>query len=453
MIGGHLGFLSFIACSRVSSEKKSGNHRNLLTFRLKFRLQAKSASGFLRSSPSAVEPVSAMMGCQSSKTKGVGPETSSQVRSDSRFEADLSSYEAACRHDPALQHFDATLQERTNHVIGTLAAGLGVQSLSFHSLKEVTGCLLETNQEVAKIILECQKDIWKNKDLFSLVEEYFENSKKTLEFCTALENCLQRARNNQLIIQLAVKYFDEEVGLQVGTNEKKFVKTLEELRKFTAAEHPFTKEFFLLFDSVRRQQESMLVKLLSRKRKMDKKLKSLKTWRRVSNVLFVATFVSVLIFSVVAAAIAAPPVVTALAGAMAVPVGSLGKWCNWLWKRYENEVKGQKELITTMEIGARIAIYDMENIRVLVSRLEIEIESLLHNADFALREEDVVKLAIDEIKRKLEVFMETVEKLGRQADLCSRDIRMARTLILQRIMKRSGTSTTGDSPWPWELDL
>ncbi|XVE82677.1 hypothetical protein DITRI_Ditri16bG0025100 [Diplodiscus trichospermus] len=387
-----------------------------------------------------------MMGCQSSKTKGGDPEPSSQVSTDSQFEADLSSYEAACRHDPALQHFDATLHERTNHVIGTLAAGLGVQSLSFDSLKEVTGCLLETNQEVVKIILESQKDIWNNSDLFSLVEEYFENSKKTLDFCTALENCLKRARNNQLIIQLAVKYFEEEVGLQVS-DEKKFVKTSEELRKFKAAEEPFTKEFFVLFDSVRRQQESMLGKLLVRKRKLDKKLKSLKTWRRVSNVLFVATFVSVLIFSVVAAAIAAPPVVTALAGAMAVPIGSVGKWCNWLWKRYENELKGQKELITTMEIGARITIFDMANIKVLISRLEIQIESMLHNANFALSEEDAVKLAIDEIKRKLEVFVDAIEKLGQQADMCSRDIRMARTVILQRMMRRSSTSTAGDSPW------
>ncbi|XVF15699.1 hypothetical protein REPUB_Repub09cG0177900 [Reevesia pubescens] len=388
-----------------------------------------------------------MMGCQSSKTKEGVQEPSSRVRTDSQLEADLSSYEAACRNDSTLQHFDETLQKRTNDVIGTLAAGLGVQALSFDSLKEVTGCLLETNQDVAIIILQAQQDIWNNPDLFSLVEEYFENSKKTLDFCTELENCLKRARTNQLIIQLAVKYFEEEVGLQVGTDEKKFVKTLEELGKFKAAEEPFTKEFFLLFDSVRRQQELMLRKLLDRKRKLDKKLKSMKTWRRVSNVLFVATFVSVLIFSVVAAAIAAPPVVIALAGAMAVPIGSVGKWCNWLWKRYENELKGQRELITAMEIGARITIYDMENIRLLVSRLEIEIESLLHNADFALREEDAVKLAIDEIKRKMEVFMETIEKLRQQADACSRDVRMARTVILQRMMKRSGTSTTGDSPW------
>ncbi|XVE82679.1 hypothetical protein DITRI_Ditri16bG0025300 [Diplodiscus trichospermus] len=263
------------------------------------------------------------MGCQPSETKRGDQEPSSQARTDSQFEAEFRSYKAACGHDPALQHFDETLHERANRVIGTLAGGLGVQSLSFDSLKEITGCLLESNEEVAKIILESRKNIWKNPHLFSLVEEYFENSKKALDFCIALQGCLNRARNNQLFIQLAVKYFEEEVGLQ-ASDEKKFVKTLEELRKFKAAEEPFTKQFFLLFDSVRRQQALMLEKLLVRQRKLQKRLKSSKTWRRVSNVLFAATFVSVLIFSVVAAAIAAPTVVIALAGAMQVPISSAG---------------------------------------------------------------------------------------------------------------------------------
>ncbi|KAE8664265.1 geranylgeranyl pyrophosphate synthase [Hibiscus syriacus] len=354
-----------------------------------------------------------MMGCKSSKAVS-GPESSSQGRTDSLFESDLSSYEAACRKDSTLQQFDGTLHRRTNDVIGTLAAGLDVRSLSFDSLKQVIGCLLETNEEAVKIILE------------------------------PLENCLKRARNNQLIIQLAVRHFDEEAGLRVEDGERKFVKTLEELGKFKAAEEPFTKEFFILFDSVRRQQELMLQKLLARKRNLDKKLKSLKTWRRVSNVLFVATFVSVVIFSVVAAAIAAPPVVAALAAALA-PIGTVGKWCNWLWKRYEKDLKEQKELINEMWSRSYFAIHDLENIRVLIRKLEIEMESLLYDADFALREEDALKLAMDEIKRKLEAFMTTIEELGQQADTCSRNIRMARTVVLKKMMNGSGSSSTGAS--------
>ena len=93
-----------------------------------------------------------------------------------QYTTELNSYEAACKLDEDLRSFDTSLQVRTNHVINTLAVGVEVWALSFDSLKEVTECLLEMNQEVVKVILECKKDIWKNQELFELVEEYFENS-------------------------------------------------------------------------------------------------------------------------------------------------------------------------------------------------------------------------------------------------------------------------------------
>jgi hypothetical protein len=291
------------------------------------------------------------------------------------------------------------------------------------------------NQDVVKVILESKEDIWNNRELFGLVEEYFENSVKTMEFCAALESSLKRAQNSQLIIQFAIKQFEEEVEMQDGAVEKKFVKTLEGLQKFKAAGDPFTPQFFALFQSVSEQQVSMLKKLQSRKKKLDKKMKSMKTWRRVSNVLFVSVFVSVLIMSVVAAAVAAPPVLTALAGAMAVPVGSVGKWCNMLWNRYEKALKEQKELVRSMQVGTFVTINDMDSIRVLVIKLQMGIQSLLDNADFAIREEDAVKLVIDEIKKKMAVFMEIIEDLAAHADKCNRDISLARTMILNRILK------------------
>ncbi|XP_041011853.1 UPF0496 protein At4g34320-like [Juglans microcarpa x Juglans regia] len=370
--------------------------------------------------------------CKKTDVKGASSQTL-EMKRNTQFTPDLRSYEAACMLDPDLQSFDATLQERTSWVISSLATEVEVRSLSFGSLKEVTNSLLEMNQEVVKVILECKKDIWNNEDLFSLVEEYFENSLKTLDFCTALENCLKRTRDNQFTIQVAVKHFEDEV--ENGVDGVKYVKTLQELRKFKASGDPFTEEFFALFQSVYQNHISMFQKLQRRKTKLDKKLKSMKSWRKVSNVIFVAAFVSVLIFSVVAAAIVAPPLVTALAAALAAPIGSVGKWLNSLWTRYENSVKAQRELINSMQIGTCVTMKDLDTIRVLVNKLEIEIESLLQNADFALREEDAVSLAMDEIKKKLEVFMNTIENLSEHADMCSRDIRRARTVILQRIIR------------------
>ncbi|GLT39090.1 hypothetical protein SLA2020_132970 [Shorea laevis] len=337
---------------------------------------------------------------------------------DSKVAADLSSYEAACRVDPDLQAFDRVIHDRTSQALNSLATGAGGQTLSFDSLKE----------------------------------EYLENSIKTLEFCGGLENCLKRARTNQLIIQLAVQKFEEEVKVQGegegDGDERKFGKTLDELNKFKAAEKPFDEEFFRQFRSVYDQQLSLFKKLQQQKRKVDKKLKKAKTWRKLSNILFVTVFVSVVVFSVVAAAIAAPPVVTAVAGALIVPVGSVGKWCSSLWTRYENKLKGQQELIGSMEFGTYyFTIKDMETIGVLVRRMETKIESLLYGADFAVREQEAVKLVIDEMKKKLEEFMETIEDLGKQADKCSREIRKARTVILQKIIGPSSQSSTLDSLW------
>lgn len=379
------------------------------------------------------------MGCQSSKgiNSNTDVPTPIQMGAHSLYAADLSSYEAACVNDPNLQSFDATIQERTNRVINSLAQGIEVRSISLESLGEVTGSLLDMNQEVVKVILECKQDIWnkKDRDLFSLVEDFFENSLQTLEFCNALEKCLKRAREKLVVVKSAMTCFDEEV--QNGVEGSTYVKTLKGLKDFKETEDPFTEEFYSLFQSVYTQQSSMLKKLLIRKQNLDKKLKSHKTLKRVSSVIFVAAFVAVLIFSVVAAAISAPPVITALAGALAVPIGSVGKWCNSLFKKYETALKGQREVISSMHVGTYIALVDMNNIRVRINQLEIKIESMVQTADFALGNEDAVKLAIDEIKKKIETFAEIIESLSVQADQCSRQTRKARTVVVQKIIKYS----------------
>ncbi|KAJ6732971.1 TRANSMEMBRANE PROTEIN [Salix koriyanagi] len=383
------------------------------------------------------------MGGLYSKTRRSGsPSPLLQANTSSQLTAHLSSYEDACKEDEKLQSFDATLHGRTNHVIKILADGVELRSLgsfkevtnsveirSLGSFKEVTNCLLDMNQDVVKVILESKEDIWDNPELFGMVKKYFKRSVKTMEFCTALGSSLERAKNSQLILQLAIEQFEEEVEMKDGALDKKFEKTLEGLQKFKAAGDPFTPQYFALFQSVYEQQVSMLKKLESRMKKHDEKLKSMETWRRVSNVLFVSAFISVLIISVLAAAVAAPPVVTALEGAMTVPIGSGGKWCNTLWNRYEKAWEEEKGLVRSIEVGTSVTIKDMVNIRVLVNKFQVEIESLLRN------EEDLaVKLVIDEIKTKMAVFMESIEDLAAHAGKCHEDIIVARRVILNRIL-------------------
>ncbi|XP_018449855.1 UPF0496 protein At4g34320-like [Raphanus sativus] len=375
------------------------------------------------------------MGNQTSK-KSQDP--SSKTTTTTMHYTKLRSYEAACKADTKLQSFDNCLQARTSHVISTLATGVEVRALSFDSLKEVTECLLEMNQEVVKVILDCKKDIWKNQEMFDLVEDYFENSLQTLDFCAALEKGLRKARDSQLLILIALQQFEDE-SLVEGCSG--YEKTLEVLKNFKDAESPFSKDFFKMFQSVYKHQMLMLEKLQLRKNKLDKKLKCIHTWRKLSRIIFVAIFASVLICSVVAAAMAAPPVAAALAAATVVPVGSMGKWIDSLWKNYENALKGQREVIISMQAGTYVAVKDLENIHVLIEQLEIEIRGMVKCAEFAL-EHEAVKLGINEIKKKLEVFKKNVEELGAQADSCSRDIRRARTVILQRIIKHPNNASS-----------
>ncbi|KAI4330339.1 hypothetical protein MLD38_028637 [Melastoma candidum] len=371
------------------------------------------------------------MGSPFSKKKGGEPSILLPANIDF---SDLASFEAASwAVDPGLSAFGQTVQQTTERVFRSLAAdGQSKAALPFEALGAVARSTLEVNQAVVRTILDSREDIWKNKDLLDLVSDYFENSLGSFNFCTALNKCVRRAKEGHSRILLAVSYFDEESQLEASC----FERTLGQLERFKEAGDPFTDEFMALLDSVYGQQLKMLKSLETFRNRVDRKLRSSKTWMRITNVIYVAAFVSTIIVSVVAVALAAPPVVTAVAAGLAAPIGSLGKWCSTLWKNYRKELKQQKELLTLATGFMKITIADIQTIKILVGRLEIEVESLVANADLADRE-GAVALTIGEIRKKLDVFMELVESLGEHADQGSQYIQKARAIILQRITGQS----------------
>ena len=180
---------------------------------------------------------------------------------------------------------------------------------------------------------------------------------------------------------------------------------LGELRRFKAAGDPFTPEFFAAFQAVNLEHLAMLGKLRQRKSRLDGRIRSVRTWRRVSGVVFVATFAALLVCSVVAAAIAAPPIAAALAAAASLPVGSVGKWVDSLLKQYQDALHGHKEVVSAMQVGTFIAIEDLDAIRVLVDQLEVQVASMVDCIELAEHGEEAVRLGIEEVKKKLEMFM------------------------------------------------
>ncbi|XP_010451057.1 PREDICTED: UPF0496 protein At4g34320-like [Camelina sativa] len=359
-----------------------------------------------------------------SKTKAI--DTKKKKTSAKIYATEFKTYEAACKEDTEIQSFDRRMHARMSNVISTLSTGVDVEgrALSFDSLKVVTESLLDINQEVVKVVINCKNDIWKHKEVFELAVDFFDNSTKTLDFCYALEESMCLVGSNHQLILSAIRQFEEESLVRGGNGYKK---TLKELKKFKDAKTPFGEDFFKMFQI--EQQMLMLEKLQIRSKRLDIKLKRIRTWREI---IFVATYATLLICSVVAAAIAAPSVAAALASVI-VPMGAMGKWLHSLWKKYE-AVKGQKDMFFWMQVGTFVAVKDLDNIRLLIQQLDKEIKRMVTSAESAVEHHDTVKIQIHEIEKVLLVFKKKIEELGNRADLCSKDIIKAREVVFNKVI-------------------
>eukprot|EP00250_Pteridium_aquilinum_P008033 c17612_g1_i1 orf=163-1293(+) len=348
---------------------------------------------------------------------------------------DFTDYELTCRLDADVQRFDDHLKARTGKVLNALVTGANQPSLSFDSLKEVTTSLLDIDREVMEVILEYKDDVWKNKELFQLVEEFFDNSLATLEFCTDAESSIKSAKDHQSFLQIALNL----IPADRDPDEHEIKSILGALEQFCLEENPFGASFIQKFEAVRERHTSMLLKLRDKKRRLDKKLKNVKVWAKVSSILFVSAVAAVLICSVVAAAIAAPPIAAALATASSLPLSSVGAWVKSMWKGYEDEIKAQREVIQKMHISTVVAIHDLDNIKHLATHLTTQLNAIAADIEFANKFRDVsaLRLAAEDLALKRSCLVKELDDLQVHVDRVGNRIRQARTIVLQIIAGRT----------------
>ncbi|KAG6473388.1 UPF0496 protein 1-like [Zingiber officinale] len=354
--------------------------------------------------------------------------------SDVDISVEMSSCEEACILDQELKTFDVPLQQRMNRVLGTLAVGDKVPSLSFDNLRAATADLLEMNQEAYQFILK-NKDIMKNADLFDLIDDCFDDCLLTIYFCDTLQSCLDKASESQSIIRSVLRRFTEDDAKEADQGRKqKYARTLDELRRFKAAGNPITKEFsHPLFRTLHKQHETMLEKLRSRKENLKKELKTLTTWRRVSKTIFASVFAAAINCSVVLAVAAARPVAMAMGLAAAMPI-PMGNWIDSLLKEYQKSLEGDEDVVKSIE--HILVEMGMGRIPSQVERLEMHIKSMLEYADFVLRDEEAERFMMEKmekIREKLKELTGGVGELAKQAKRCSGSIRKAQ-LDLQRMI-------------------
>ncbi|KAK9135426.1 hypothetical protein Syun_014756 [Stephania yunnanensis] len=348
-------------------------------------------------------------------------------------------YEDIRNEDQQIRQFDTDLHLRTTRTINTLSIETN-QPLPFSLdlLKEVTGCLLDSNQQVVNLILTTKKDIWKNPDLFTLVDDYFKTSLHTLDFCSTLQRFLANSKLNQAILRSALHRLSETEFL----DPEEYRRAILDLQRFKSEQTHFTEEVLKKFGTVYDEHIEMLSRLQSQRSQLDKKLKKVRAWRKTASVVFAVTFATVLICSIVVAAVTAPPMVTAIVtavsgGAAWVPTES---WFGALWRKFEGAVQEQSEVVSAVEAGTVVVMRDLDNIRVLVEGLEAELESFVGEVERGIRgEEGFVFVGVKEIERRVGVFTSSVDELGEYVDCCSRNVHKARSVVLQRIMKPKRT--------------
>lgn len=301
------------------------------------------------------------------------------------------------------------------------------------SLKELTAQISETNEQAVRSIilsLKSKKDIQKNLLLFDIVQEYFSNSFRMSDLCNALEDCLKRARDRQLILRVAVQLFKGE-GENDLNKRVKYHRVVEELKKFKNAEDPFA-VFSQILDKVREQQQSLVDKLKRHEKKIKKKLLILKVWRVMLGTILASVSLTLMICQVVVSVAGLSHVADAL-GSAASASSSLSLTLESKNKSHCDELKRELELISSMRVRAFYELTDLDEIHVGVDRLEKQLQSLMQNADYVIGGEEMAKLGFEEIEKSMDKFMKTLEELGRHADTCSNDLKNGRMAIQDKI--------------------
>lgn len=65
--------------------------------------------------------------------------------------------------------------------------------------------------------------------------------------------------------------------------------------------------------------------------------------------------------------------------------------------------------MSVMDVGSVVVVQDLVSIRAVVDRMQIDVGSMVRNAEFGLRDDLAMRIAVGEIKEKMEVMLKSVE--------------------------------------------
>ncbi|KAL0848701.1 hypothetical protein Bca101_021948 [Brassica carinata] len=352
--------------------------------------------------------------------------------------ANISSYKAACEQHPELKSFDASLQEGANKVLNSVNAQAETDSYSVHtSYAELYKYLLDACQAVAKFITAIEGDVWDNEDLKKMVEAYFEDTIKTLEFFNSVDKLADKASIGDLYLQRAVDLFDKESAENGGNTKNKYEKALEDLKKFENMKHDFDGDKLIAkFASVKKEQENLLEQVSDLKKKIDAAYAAAQAHSKLTNILFGVLFGVVALIGVATFAFGGDALVAgAIAAGLSLPVVAVG-WAGTkiAMQKLEDTVKKQKDIAEQVGKGLEVNKDAMATIMNLVENLLDKIESMLEIADTPdeASERDT-KNELKLIKKKLGGFTDSINEVDETVAKLSKLVVESRIKVMEKI--------------------
>ncbi|KAJ4874608.1 UPF0496 protein [Raphanus sativus] len=305
------------------------------------------------------------------------------------------------------------------------------------------------NQKMGESII-ASEDVFKNEELRSLVDLYYESSTKTLDIFNTVGSSANKAKQSIVSIRIAIQKFEKESD---NGGNKKYEDTLEGLNKVKAMGDPFGDEYKNQMESVRADQLILLGKFHELAVKLDSKKKIFKKKRRWVTILYATAAMSFLAAEI-CICIVIPPLglYTAVAAATGVNyvIGTVGVLVNVVLKNREKDLDRQKEVVDIMKDSTDVNIQMTNTVHSLVEKLTVSLSSILFSVEHAVveREEVAVKNLMEAIRDEVDTFATAVKEVGEAAARCSTCVSSGKLQVLEHITKLM--SSRGKKPHLFE---
>ncbi|XP_020882621.1 UPF0496 protein At3g48650 [Arabidopsis lyrata subsp. lyrata] len=193
---------------------------------------------------------------------------------------------------------------------------------------------------------------------------------------------------------------------------------------------PFGDEFTTQYKAIFDEHLMLLNKSRDMQLELEKKHKNDKKSRR-----FAAALFSVLAIWIYLGAVSLVVAAKVVIGVATPSIRPLWKWVTEMLEDSEIAYKKLTGLFQSMDKNAKLNIESAKTIKSLVETLITRIKPILETVDDAVeqREEETVKLVMQEIIKDVEGFADKIEEVGTNVARCSKVVAEGRVDVLEHI--------------------